>query len=195
MCRRVGAEVTISPGNNAAVSRVRGHTGSYIVSLASALTILYYTSLRCCIELALYLHSIQNFCVFAFIWWRLLWQGKDKGAQCSKFVAETLPSGAYSPQNCVMVCDWLILQHKRTLMGGKNPLSNFQHTNNMLTHRSASPTITQGRESPHLHTACRSRAGCVRCGSAQILSSMDQCINSPVETNNYIWEEAGGAAV
>ena len=75
---------------------------------------------------------------------------------------------------------------------GKNHLSNFQHTNNMMTHRSASHTITQGRESPHLHTACRSRAGCVRCGSAQILSSMDQCINSPVETNNYIWEEAGG---
>ena len=64
----------------------------------------------------------------------------------------------------------------------------------MLTHRSASRTITQGRESPHLHAACRSRAGCVRCGSAQILSSMDQCINSPVETSNYIWEEAGGAA-
>ena len=64
----------------------------------------------------------------------------------------------------------------------------------LLTHRSASRTITQGRESPHLHAACRSRAGCVRCGSAQILSSMDQCINSPVETHNYIWEEAGGAA-
>ena len=104
VCRRVGAEVTISPGNNAAVSRVRGHTGLYIVSLASAHTILYFTSLRCCIKFTLYFNSIQSeflrFCIYLM---KVVMAGEGKGAHFSKYVAETLPSGTNSPQNCVIL--------------------------------------------------------------------------------------------
>ena len=75
-----------------------GSHGSYIVSLASAHTILYFTSLRCCIKFTLYFNSIQSeflrFCIYLM---KVVMAGEGKGAHFSKYVAETLPSSAYSP--------------------------------------------------------------------------------------------------